>query len=210
MRVFDRIAVGVGLIAGGIAIYQFSQQQPWFWYVVPGVLTLSVLAPLARPLFAVWRLRKSLSELEQGLAAKSIQPKSIITFDRSSAIVGGMLAQRLGISELISLPRTVTDNEDALTPRKISVGENLELQVEPDELKDSLVFIFQLRTGSTFEAGMKGLISGNGQFTGSTLAMYATEGAKARFPKLETLKTIKEGENPNEDFPWISGKYLHK
>ncbi|AXI45853.1 hypothetical protein C1J03_07285 [Sulfitobacter sp. SK012] len=210
MKAFNRIAVLVGLIAGGIAIYQFSQQQPWFWYVIPGVLTLSLFLPLATPLLSVWQLRKSLYDMEKFISENAIRPKLIITFDRSSAIVGGMLAQRMGISELLALPRSTSETDDELSQRRISVGKNLELLLQPDELEHSLVFIFQLRTGSTFEAGMKSLLAGNNKFPGASVAMYVTEGAKARFPKLLTLKTIKEGESPNAEFPWISGKYIHK
>jgi len=211
MGTIDRIVVLVGFASGVIGIYQFVQQQPWFWYAIPGALTVLILYPFAKPFFSIWHLKKNLQSFEEFLKENSIdKPVVIIAFDRSSAIVGGMLAQRMGVGELLSLPRSTTTTNDELAPRSIFVGEKLELQLSAEDLKKSLVFIFQLRTGSTFESGMSAILQEGERYPGSSVAMYATEGAKARFPSLKIFRTIKEGKNPNATFPWISGKYIHK
>jgi hypothetical protein len=210
MSTFDRIAVLVGLISGLLGIYQFSQQQVWFWYVIPGILALAVFLPFARPLLTIWRLRRLLRDVEEFLNRHSIRPDRIITFDRSSAIFGGMLAQRMGVSELLSLPRSAKANEGELAPREISVGRRIQLQYSEGELSNALVFVFHLRTGSTFESGLKALTPDDGPFSGWTMSLFATEGAKAKFPGVLNFRSVRDGEDPNANFPWISGKYIHK
>lgn len=205
----NRIAIAIGIVAGLIAIYQFVQGAAYAWYLIPAFIAPTAAFPLLKTVWSLYSLKRLLRETEDVLLKQDIRPDRIIAFDRSSAVFGGMLAQRLGVEQLLSLPR-VTRSSEELTPREIVVGRGVKIDLDPHDLDKSLVIVFHLRTGSTFESGINTLGSELGEFKGKTLAIYATSGAIARFPSISYVKNVKDGDSPNSRLPWISGQYIHK
>ncbi len=164
------------------------------------VVAFSAVASIAHKLFGYWTIRRQLNLVEDILKAKSIAPRAIVAFDRSSGIFAGMLAQRLSIGELLVLPRSVA-SEDRGKPRHIMVGKGLRFNVEMKKaFANSVVFVYHLRTGATLEAGMEFLEDQQVATKSEIVALYATRGGQARWPSAITVHTIDESSVPNESF----------
>lgn len=199
------------IIANLAAIIQFGNENKWLYVLLIVVFICIFVAETLNPLFFIYKLRKLLAEAEQLIShIHGFRPKRVVAFDRSSAIFAGMLCQRMAIGEIISLPRFATNTND-ITPRSVTVGAACTIQLSDNELKETLVLVFNLRTGSTLEAGLRALSDGrNCSFPGKILALYATDGGIALWPNVLVVRKCTPGEVPNERLPWIEGPYVHK
>ena len=199
----------LAIVGGLITIYEFSDKHEWVVYLYAPVLVLAIILPVWRRLFGYWIIRRDLSLAEDALQERGITPNIIISFDRSSGIFAGMLAQRLGIGALLALPRTVISSQAATDPRHIVVGTGVKVEWLQIDLSKALVVVFHLRTGATLNAGMEFLKRQNLNFDGNVLALYSTKGGVAAWPKTMCVHVIGDNFVPNENFPWIRGKYRH-
>lgn len=197
----------LAIIGGLITVYEFSEKHPWLLYAYPLVILVGLILLVWRRVFGYWIIRRDLDRAEELLRSHGIVPNLVIAFDRSSGIFAGMLAQRLGIGELLVFPRSVPPSETDAGPRRIIVGTGV--RVPKLDLSKALVFVFHLRTGATLEAGMTFMKQQHLDFKGHVIALYATKGGSARWPKALCVHTIAQNFIPNENFPWIKGKYKH-
>jgi|ERR1700674_4977399 len=199
----------LAIIGGLITIYEFADKFPWVLYLYAPVLLIAIVLPIWRRLFGYWIIRRDLSLAEDLLRTRGITPTAIIAFDRSSAIFAGMLAQRIGIGEVLAVPRISSVTTAAGEPRRIVVGSRLKLDWGEINISRALVLVFHLRTGATLDAGMRFLKRQDVDFKGHIIALYATKGGIARWPGALCVHTISHDFVPNENFPWMSGKYRH-
>jgi hypothetical protein len=205
-----RIGMIIAVAANLLAVVQFGNQFPWTYALLALAVVAALLAPLSDRFLTYWKLRAVLSRAEQLISEQGIRPECLIAFDRSSAIYAGMLCQRLAIGEMLVLPRRAIASSIETAPRSIVVGDGVEVQYSEERLAKSLVLVFHLRTGATFEAGIRVLTPPGKQFPGRVLAIYATDGAIARWPRVLCVKRIPPGYVPNDKLPWLSGPYVHK
>jgi hypothetical protein len=204
-----RLLGALAVIANAGAIYQYGSQEPWLFVACPFVVAGAVLLPLHRRLFAFVRIRRLLTTCEACMRTEGIRSSLLIAFDRSSAIFAGMLAQRLGVSEIVALPRSASLDDTGR--RRVVVGRGITVGLEGPEARDlstAVVVVFYLRTGATLDAGLAA-IGGHG-FPGRIVALYATEGALAQWPRVAYLHKVSPGDPPDENFPWINGPYVHR
>lgn len=195
----------LAIVANVLSVIQFGFANAWLYGLVAAASVLALIWFAARNVPTFWAVRRLLAEAEAELFRLHLSPRRIIAFDRSSGVFGGMLCQRLGIAELMVLPRRA-ESRDGSRPREIIVGDFV--QVDAEKLAtEAMVFVYHLRTGGTLEAGLRSL--GESGHTIPVLALYATEGAKAQWPGAIVVKTVKNGYVPNEHLPWMSSPYAH-
>lgn len=206
---FLRLLTILAVVADLIAVVQYGHTHPWLYALLVVAIVAAAIAPATDRIMALWTFRRVLSEAEGILSRRNIHPRRIIAFDRSSAIFGGMLCQRLAVSELIVLPRHATESQ-AVGPREIHLGEHLKVALDEKSLSESLVVVFYLRTGATLEAGLKAICPRGRRFHGNVLVLFASHGGAARWPSVCVVRTCAIGEVPNDRLPWISGDYVHK
>jgi hypothetical protein len=205
-----RIGVVIAVAANVLGVIQFGTRYPWTYALLALVVIAAIIAPLSDRFLTYWRLRDILRRAELRLSEQGIRPECLIAFDRSSAIYAGMLCQRLAIGEMLVLPRRATEPSIETAPRIIVVGEGVEIQYSEERLAKCLIVVFHLRTGATFEAGIQVLTQNGKPFPGRVLAIYATNGAIARWPRVVWVERVPPGYVPNERLPWLSGPYVHK
>jgi len=197
----------IAISANIIAILQLGLRSPWTWVLVVSILAVAAIAPRLGGYTVYWRIRRILRKTEDTLKANGIKPDSIVTFDRSSAIFGAMLARRLSIGRLVAVP-TEAAASTGNGPRNLIVGAGLKLMMDPDVLRQPILLLFHFRTGTTLAAALQYL-----QAAGLTIpqqrviALNATPGAIAVWPGVVAVETLTHGEIPNRRFPWLEADY---
>lgn len=204
-----RIAGLIGVAANVIAVAEFGSHHEWTYALLGFFVAATLAIPPSSKLLAYYSIRKLLKDAEDTLRKEQIQPDRLIAFDRSSAIYAGMLAQRLGISEVISLPRSARPPQTPLTPRTVVVGERFRIEYDEEYMKKSAIIVFHLRTGATLRAGLEALVPTGAAFPGRILALYASEGGIAHWRDVLYVQHVPQGKVPQDVFPWMSGAYIH-
>ncbi len=199
----------IAVVADIGGVIAFVKDYPTIWTYASVFSTTVVLVLYWVGTKKYRDIRAVLKVAERIIRESGEQPELLIAFDRSSAIFASMLAQRLGIGQVLTVPRDTAPPVEIGGPRQVRVGHEAYL-IGPPAVTRSAVIVFHLRTGSTLEAGLRCLESTGVRFSGNVIAIYATAGGRARFPQAVVVKEVSTSEAPNENFPWVDGRYVHK
>ncbi|MEO1260028.1 MAG: hypothetical protein AAFZ15_14640 [Bacteroidota bacterium] len=145
--------------------------------------------------------------LHEKLKYASFKPDIIMSFSRSSQIIGGMLAANFDDVEVINIPKKSVEVGNIIKHKMIVYGNGMKLTPEYYADKKILIVYMAINRGRGLEKAMDYLwgLDIKGDFKVATI--YMGNMSREIFQDILYFKEIENFKNTFNNFPWVIEQY---
>ena len=155
---------------------------------------------------AISQLTSGVDQIVSQIEASGRSPGTLFSFERTSAIVASIVAQRMHVEEVLCVNRRIrTASEKGSSLSRIIIGEGLQLDAKRFADLNPAVIVFHLLTGENLSAGLDFLDS-QGLERPPIYCLYISNVGKIRWPDVKWVYEHSDVQQTHARLPWSHGE----